>query len=120
MLPGAGSSSGGSPVPDRRGSIPCILRMIRENRFSAAGLAAALGLTQDQLGDRLALMVRQGYLARVDAGSPGTGMCACRCCCQPCSERAASPTGYRLTEKGRRVASMESDPLTSRVQGETG
>jgi len=107
-------------VPDRRGSIPCILRMIRENRFSAAGLAAALGLTQDQLGDRLALMVRQGYLARVDADGPETGKCACPGCCQPCSERVASPLGYRLKEKGRRVASIERDPLTSRVQGEMG
>ena len=107
-------------MPDRQVSIRGILRMIQEGRFSAAGLAATLGLTQDQLGDRLALMARQGYLARVDAGSPGTRECACGGCCQPCSERAASPTGYRLTEKGCRVASMESDPLTSRAQGETG
>jgi len=107
-------------VPDPQVSIRGILRMIREDRSTRADLAVELGITPDQLNDRLALMVRQGYLARVDAGGPGTRECSCTCCCQPCAGNAASLAGYRLTEKGRRVASLERDPLTSRLQGETG
>lgn len=101
MLYGEGNSSGGSPVPDHQVSIPGILRMIREDRFTATELAAELGLTREQFDNRLALMERQGFLQVEKTCCSGQGGCACCCCSSSCSEE---PPGYTLTGKGRRVA----------------
>jgi predicted ArsR family transcriptional regulator len=86
--------------------IQFIARKIHDGGYSAAELAASVGLSQEQLKNRLDLMERQGYLVRenecgqVDSGS---GCCSS---CPSCSDkdRAILPVQYHLTEKGELLA----------------
>jgi len=80
---------------------------IRDGHATSAEIAACLGITRDQLADRLALMERQGYLARQGDGSSGPAPPACRHCCScwcGCDRTATVPALYTLTKKGERLA----------------
>ncbi len=95
-----------------------MLQMIRDARLTSAELAAELGLSREQLDNRLALMGRQGYLQRDRPCSSTQKGCVCRCCPGPsCSNAGSTGRGYALTAKGRRVAEAKPSDL-SRRQGE--
>jgi hypothetical protein len=90
--------------------IQSIAKRIREGNFSFAELAASVGLSQDQLKNRLELMERQGYIARdPDCVPSGDGGCDCRSC-PSCSDRdrATLPVQYHLTEKGKLLSEKPS------------
>ncbi len=82
--------------------IESIARKIRDGGYSAADLAASVGLSQEQLKNRLALMERQGYIVRVEDCGPVDGGCGYCSSCPSCSDkdRAMLPVQYRLTKKG--------------------
>ncbi len=116
MQHGAGSSSGGLPVHENSPGITGIARLIRENRFTGKELASTLGITTEQLENRLALMERQGYLimerpCAVQTG--GGGACAG---CRSCGKRTSVITGYALTEKGCRLAAAGIHPPGSGIK----
>lgn len=78
--------------------------MILEHRHSRAEIARALDLTPEQLGHRLAIMVRQGFLVIERPCGHGDGAGSCRHCRMRCGGNEV--TGYGLTEKGRRLAGV--------------
>ncbi|MFA4861448.1 hypothetical protein [Methanoregula sp.] len=87
------------------GTIVSIARMIQSGSVTLSGIADRMGITREQLADRLFLMERQGYLARQKDPAPGPG-CSCGYCCSSCSkgEGAPVPVLYTLTQKGERLA----------------
>lgn len=100
--------------------IQSIAQRIRDGNFTLAELAAAVGLTAEQLKNRLDLMVRQGYIVQEAACAPAeSDGCGCHACCA-CGSRdpcAISPVRYRLTEKGKHLIGKtegQSDPRTFR------
>lgn len=86
--------------------IQSIARKIRNGGYSTAELAASVGLSQEQLKNRLAFMERQGYIIREKDCGPVDGGCGCCSSCPSCSDknRAMLPVQYRLTEKGEVLA----------------
>ncbi len=92
--------------------IRSIAYLIQEGKFSLPELAEGVGLSQEQLKNRLDLMERQGYIAR-EADCVPEGGCGCCHSCLSCGsgDRKPVPVQYRLTEKGQRLAEA------SRVSG---
>ena len=86
--------------------IQSIARKIRDGGYSAADLAVSVGLSQEQLKNRLDLMERQGYLVREKDCGPVEGGCTCCSSCPSCTDkdRAMIPVQYRLTKKGEILA----------------
>lgn len=87
------------------GMIASIARILRSGNATLAEIAEHIGITREQLADRLALMERQGYLAR-QPDTPVDPGCGCGHCCASCYKRdgAAAPILYMLTEKGKCLA----------------
>ena len=87
------------------GMIASITRIIRSGNATLADMAERIGLTHEQLADRLALMERQGYLARQPDALVGPD-CDCGHCCASCCKRdgAAAQVLYMLTEEGEHLA----------------
>jgi len=86
--------------------IQSITQRILDGNFTLAGLAAAVGLTQEQLKNQLDLMERQGYIVQEAACAPAEGGgCGCHACFA-CGSRdpGAIPARYQLTEKGKILA----------------
>jgi len=86
--------------------IQSIAQRIRDGNFTLAELAAAVGLTPEQLKNRLDLMERQGYIVQDVACAPAEGGgCDCHACCA-CGSRDSGtiPARYQLTEKGKLLA----------------
>ncbi|PKG32434.1 hypothetical protein [Methanoregula sp.] len=86
------------------GTLRSIARLIRDGNQTVAECAARLGINRQHLEERLALMERQGYVARRE-NVPLEGGCTCGGCCSTCPRRdtAAPPLLYMLTEKGARL-----------------
>ncbi|WP_148208235.1 helix-turn-helix domain-containing protein [Methanosphaerula palustris] len=78
--------------------------MIQSGTVTHAEIADDIGITREQLADRLALMERQGYLARQEEMADSES--GCRHCCASCCARngASFPVLYNLTQKGERLA----------------
>jgi DNA-binding HxlR family transcriptional regulator len=92
--------------------IQLIACQIREGNSSLAELAEGVGLSQEQLKNRLDLMERQGYIARETDCAPEGGCGCCHSCPSYGSgSRRTMSVRYRLTEKGQRLAGV------SRVSG---
>ncbi|MEN6444306.1 MAG: helix-turn-helix domain-containing protein [Methanoregula sp.] len=87
------------------GTLQSIARIIRDGNLTMTECAQRLGISRDQLENRLFLMERQGYLARQKDPAPGPD-CGCGHCCSSCSngEGAPVPVLYTLTQKGERLA----------------
>ena len=89
------------------GMIASIARILRSGNATPAEIAESIGITREQLMDRLALMERQGYLARHRDPDPGADAgCSCGHRCSSCCNRdaASAPVLYALTKKGERLA----------------
>jgi hypothetical protein len=89
------------------GMIASIARILRSGNATPAEIAESIGITREQLMDRLALMERQGYLTRHQDTDPGPDAdCSCGHCCSSCCRRdaASAPVLYTLTQKGERLA----------------
>jgi len=89
------------------GMIASIAKILRSGNATPAEIAENIGITREQLTERLSLMERQGYLARhqdTDHG-PDAG-CSCGHCCSSCCKRdaASAPVLYALTRKGELLA----------------
>ena len=85
--------------------IETILHKIKEGSYSTAELAASVGLTTEQLKNRLFFLEHQGYIIREEGCGPEKACGACALC-PACSDtdRFPLPVQYRLTEKGKRLA----------------
>jgi DNA-binding HxlR family transcriptional regulator len=89
------------------GMIASIAKLLRSGNATPAEIAESIGITRKQLTDRLALMERQGYLARHRDTDPGPDAgCSCGYCCSSCCKRDAAPAPvlYTLTKKGEQLA----------------
>jgi len=88
------------------GMIASIARILRSGNATPAEIAENIGITREQLTERLSLMERQGYLAR-HRDTPGSDAeCSCGHCCSSCCKRDAAPAPvlYTLTKKGEQLA----------------
>lgn len=87
------------------GTTEAIARLLRDRSLTTAECVAALGLSREQLVDRLCLMERQGYVARIVSSDPD-GPCTCRHCCSTCCRKNSvpGPAVFTLTPKGERLA----------------
>ncbi len=87
------------------GTLQSIARVIRTGNLTLGECALRLGMTEEQLENRLSLLERQGYILR-QAGMPKGTTCSCGNCCAsyrtPCSRQI--PATITLTEKGERLA----------------
>lgn len=83
------------------GTLPSILRLIRDGDTTFAEVTVRLGITREQLENRLRLMERQGYILR-QSGTSDTPACSCGHCRSPCRETGGGkvPVIYALTRKG--------------------
>lgn len=88
------------------GTLQSIARLIRDGHLIIAECPARLGITREQLDNRLQLMERQGYVACGRNPLEGAG-CARGGYCSACPKKDAtqSPSLYTLTEKGERLIS---------------
>jgi hypothetical protein len=88
------------------GTTVAIARLLRNGTRTLAECACLLGMDRGQLEDRLNLMVRQGYLARITVPAPG-GSCTCGHCCASClqSRDIPAPAIFILTPKGDQLVS---------------
>lgn len=89
------------------GMIASIARILWSSNATTAEIAKSIGITREQLAERLALMERQGYIARhQDAGVGPDSNCSCGHCCSSChrQDTASDPVLYTLTQKGERLA----------------
>ena len=87
------------------GTLGAIARLIRDNDVTFGEGAARLGITREQLDNRLHLMERQGYLNR-HGGIRETGAGCCNHSCALCSLCRADvpvPRTISLTPKGMRL-----------------
>jgi len=86
------------------GTLQSIARVIRTGNLTLAECALRLGMTQEQLEDRLSLLERQGYILR-EAGMPESATCSCGHCCTSCRTPGSRqiPAVISLTEKGERL-----------------
>ncbi len=87
-----------------------VLQMIAEGGIPLPELAAKIGLREPELKNRLEMMVRMGYLEAINITEVPEGELPChgclmaaRCKDEDCSD-GPPVVGYRLTEKGKRVA----------------
>ena len=83
-----------------------IARLLKGGSLTLAECGRMLGLSREQLDERLFLMARQGYLARATPQKDTT--CTCSGCCATCSccsvkNTGAVPVLYTLTGKGERL-----------------
>jgi len=78
-----------------------ILERIGTGAFTLPSLAAELGISQESLLDRLALMERLGHIAREQPCETVPGECGC--CPGGCRGAADVPVRYVLTPKGKRL-----------------
>ncbi|MDP3564482.1 MAG: helix-turn-helix domain-containing protein [Methanoregula sp.] len=89
------------------GMIASIARILRSGNATPAEIAKCIGISREQLTDRLALMERQGYLARHGNTDPGPDAeCRCGHCCSSCCKRddSMTPILYTLTDKGKQLS----------------
>jgi len=95
------------------------LQLIDRGSITLSEMAIDLGMTEADLKSRLEMMVMMGHLEAVtipgDAIDP-EGHCpgcimASTCRADECSDGAPA-VGYRLTDKGRRLARGKGDGLT--------
>ncbi|RPI40598.1 MAG: hypothetical protein EHM53_01430 [Methanoregulaceae archaeon] len=86
------------------GTTAAIARLLRDGSLTLSACASGLGLSREQLEDRLRLMEQQDYLARVTRPYPDES-CTCRHCCASCCRKtiAPAPAIFVLTEKGERL-----------------
>lgn len=66
-------------------------------------LAAELGLSPDQLRERLRMMEHMGYIAGGAACTPVDTSPLCACCSGCICSSQELPARYLLTDKGRRL-----------------
>ncbi len=87
------------------GMITSIARILRSGNATLAEMAERLGISREQLADRLALMERQGYILR-QPGMSESATCSCGPCCASCRTPGSRqiPAIIMLTEKGERLA----------------
>ena len=86
------------------GTLRSIARLIRDGHLTIAECPARLGITREQLENRLQLMERQGYILR--QGTPvDTESCTCGHCCASCckNDNRNLPLTLSLTPKGERL-----------------
>jgi len=83
------------------GTLQSIAQLIRDGDLTLADCAARLGITREQLENRLQLMERQGYVLRRDSTADTAG-CTCGHCCVSCCKNASlnHPVTFSLTAKG--------------------
>ncbi len=88
-----------------------MLVMIDRGSMTLSAMAFQMGLTEAELKNRLEMMVRMGHLEAMtidgdslhpEADCPGCVM-ASKCKTEECSN-GPPVVGYRLTDKGRRLA----------------
>lgn len=84
------------------GSLQSVARIIHDGDLTLAECAVQLGISRDQLENRLRLMERQGYIRRQGGDAQDTATCSCGHCCASCSrsESRPIPVTYTLTAKG--------------------
>jgi len=82
-----------------------IARLVRKGNMTLAECADRLGISRTQLEERLQMMERQGYLARIKDVNPDPE-CRCGHCCLSCCKRDGATTMvlFTLTQKGERLA----------------
>lgn len=89
-----------------------IARLLGSGSLTLAECARMLGMSREQLDERLRMMERQGYLARATAAQkdePGTcSSCCATCSCCSVKKTGAAPILYSLTGKGERLARINS------------
>ena len=87
------------------GTLQSIALVIRNGNLTLTECALRLGMTKEQMEDRLSLMERQGYILR-QAGMPEGAPCSCGHCCASCGTPGSQqvPATITLTEKGERLA----------------
>jgi DNA-binding HxlR family transcriptional regulator len=98
-----------------------MLVVVAEGTRSFSELADEFGLREPELKNRLEMMVRMGYLEAIHAHEVPEEelhchgcLMAARCKDDDCSD-GPPVVGYRLTEKGRRVASSATAVDKSKV-----
>lgn len=86
------------------GTLQSIAQLIRDGHLTLAECPARLGITREQLENRLQLMERQGYVTCGRNSLEGGG-CTCGGCCFACTKKdtTQSPSLYTLTAKGERL-----------------
>lgn len=88
-----------------------IARLLGSGSLTLAECARMLGMSREQLDERLRMMERQGYLARAtpqkDVAFTCPGCCATCSCCSVIKTGAA-PILYSLSGKGERLARINS------------
>ncbi|MFZ0006138.1 winged helix-turn-helix transcriptional regulator [Methanoregula sp.] len=86
--------------------IASILQKISEGSYSTPELAASVGLSPEQLKNRLFFLERQGYITRGEDCMPEGGACGSCALCPSCTDKNRSmlPVQYRLTRKGELLA----------------
>ncbi|AGB03753.1 transcriptional regulator [Methanoregula formicica SMSP] len=87
-----------------------IARMVGSGNATLAECAERLGLSREQLENRLRLMERQGYLARRNEdAAPGGNACSCGHYCSGCRRirDLPAPVIFILTPKGERLVGGE-------------
>ena len=81
-----------------------ILFKLAEGGVTVPLLAADLGISPDQLRERLRMMEHMGYIAGDAACKPGESSPLCACCCSGCICISQElPARFLLTDKGRRL-----------------
>ncbi|WP_370574911.1 FeoC-like transcriptional regulator [Methanomethylovorans sp.] len=82
-----------------------ILRYIFVERLSLNEAALLMGMSGEQLKDRLRIMEQMGYLRKTEADvSHGCGSCSS---CTVCPTGDMSSEQYMLTDKGSRLIEKE-------------
>lgn len=87
------------------GTLQSIVRVIRMGNLTLGECALRLGMTDEQLENRLSLLERQGYILR-QTGMPEGTTCSCGHYCVSCRTPGSrqTPATISLTEKGERLA----------------
>jgi len=86
------------------GSLRSIAQLIQDGHLTLAECPARLGITREQLENRLQLMERQGYLV-CQGGAADAAGCTCSHCCASCcqNDSAHLPFTVSLTAKGEQL-----------------
>jgi len=86
------------------GTLQSIAQLIRDGHVTLAECPARLGISREQLENRLHLMERQGYILRQGGAADAPG-CTCRHCCASCCQHDSAhlPFTLSLTAKGERL-----------------
>ncbi len=87
-----------------------ILRAFTSGVSSADGLARKLGVSSDAIRSRLDTLCSLGYLEAVGDGCEESKSFACSGCSSSsaCASEPASPlTGWRLTDKGKKLVALK-------------